>query len=187
MKPNRRTWMPSLILVTLSACAAGSVEDEDSVDSIEQAIGETTCPGDYTFNLSIANTSTAHQQQTSPSAYGDKYCQNAFTGLAYFQPSTTQFPWLHADYSGPDLVDNAPFPCGAAYVRAVVWHWSGSSWVQVADNTVYGTEGYRTKRCVVLPFNYVGPKQSGAGEYYAISAQAGIIYTQEPVTVAAFH
>jgi hypothetical protein len=55
----------------------------------------------------------------------------------------------------------------------------------VADSTVYGTEGYRTTQCVVLSFNYDGPKQTGSGEYYAISAQAGIVFTQVPVTVVA--
>jgi hypothetical protein len=180
--------MLGIALLELSACV-GSPEGDESepVESIQQAIGEQSCPDDYTVSLTVADSVQSAPQETSPNAfYGDKGCTNAFTGLVYFLPSSKRSMTLKAEYAGPVLQNNSPFPCDAEWVRFVVWHWEGR-WVKLSDRTTTGSPLPGSSTCNTPTLDFIGPKQVGNSEYYAISAQSGVLSSYQRVTIGAHH
>lgn len=186
--------MPTLCvaLLELSACAV-QTQDESSgaVASDEQALGEITCPEDYTFQLHVPDAVSTLEKDSS-SVYGDSVCTNAFTGLVHFDQSNF-LPTIKAVYNGPKLVNNAPFPCSAAYVTAYIWYWNGartdvrnSKPQLVLSQTTYGSVGRDGSTCVPPSVVYFGNPDHAEG-FFSISAQAGVIYTLEPVAIIAQH
>ncbi len=164
----------SSFFLVLAGCSGDPVPESIEAET-QQAFGEATCRTTTPdFGCVLGGPTARTCEVISPETYSIPDCTNAFIGEYLFGSTGT---FLRA--TGPSFTGS--FPCNAAWVRAIFWRRNANgSWTQLNDSTQYGS-GSPATGCSAPVVN--ASAAIGAGKY-RVAAQAGVIYSYKPVTIA---
>lgn len=175
-----RWFAAACLLSSLPGCGAGNEStDAPSTSSATQAFDELNCM----FTAPNYNCGSLDCDKGSPGAnYGTSTCTNAFIVQRTY-PTASYVETFYDWRQGAPIPDRVVYPCEATWLRTRILKWSGTTpgtWQQYSDTTVYGAVAPQSYLCdAPMAFTNVT-----AGTY-KIFAQAGFIYTYEPVHIVA--
>jgi hypothetical protein len=121
---------------------------------------------------------------TSPNAsYDHQYCRNAYIQEIVIPPAGSNHNFL-AEYAGPTLISNQPFPCNASWAQLMIFKYNdmldaSDPWEKVREATGYGSL-MQNGACAPGRAS-TGPLPAGR---YKLYGRAGAIFTHTPVKLA---
>jgi hypothetical protein len=159
---------------------------EEPIASMGQPWGEATCgtaAADITFGAGSGTVSATSWNAT----YDHAECRYTFVAARALTVPAGYFTQAHAGYAGPQLYHNQPYPCNVMWAQMSLWKLNGAVYQKVADGGIkygypnhFGAPPAPNGTPCTMNSSFVG---AGNGTYKLV-AQAGTIFTYQPVGVA---